>query len=415
MNSLLLINILIAVLLVAPRIAISQIADSVLTGTRETRDFQAVRELRLAQFFVIGEKSIEPDAKQMPQSVLLRSNEVVSGVRYLEDNSDINAFSILDIKLRVDNWVLPTLEKKKYNILLVADLCKKGEETWQRISVINRYTMEIVKSSLSDSSDFSETPLSAPGNFYVSDAVLSNNPFLREGDNVVVLFLFTLKKDTIYSRDLEDAQRNRRSLLTLDSQELYLISTGNKPQRYAVKEGDRIRIRLLRAEYPILGQAATELFLKNEKLSRRVKYGDIVNVEDELDYTYREFGYHINVVPMIAWGSLGHDPEADEFNPIAKNPSVGSNVFLDYEGRSCCKNVLLNYVLPGIHLSLLGMKDPNGTKFTLGLVHSLIPSLRQNFGVFFGWHDLKAPCFGVTFSPSINFKVLVGAEGQKKE
>jgi hypothetical protein len=169
MNSLLLTDMLIAVLVVAPRIAIPQIADSVLTGTQEIRDFQAVRELRLAQFFVIGEKSVEPDAKQLPPSVLLRTNEVVSGVRYLEDNSDINAFSILDIKLRVDNWVLPTL------------------------------------------------------------------------------------------------------------------------------------------------------------------------------------------------------------------------------------------------------KDPNGIKFTLGLVHSLIPSLRQNFGVFFGWHDLKDPCFGVTFSPSINFKVLVGAEGQKKE
>ena len=320
----------------------------------------------------------------------------------------MNVFSILDVKLRSDQWVIPFLIEKNYAILLVAELCKRGEETWQRIAVINRYSMEVMYSSRADSSGTFEGDLRP---FFVADAVLTNNPFLREGDQVEVFF-FNVRR---YRQDLIQMQASRRSLISMDSQELYLMSTGNVPQRYAARDGDRIRIRLLRAEYGLpssMKRDSTGADSTAKKVAgSKGHYADLVNIEDELYYTYREFGVSLSVVPVIAWGALAEAPiDAAEFNPVTKNPSVGSNLFFEYEGRISCKDILLNWILPGIHLSLLGVKEPNGTKFTVGLVTSLIPSLRQYFGIFFGWHDLKYQCFGLTFSPSINFRVLVGAE-----
>ena len=69
--------------------------------------------------------------------------------------------------------------------------------------------------------------------------------------------------------------------------------------------------------------------------------------------------------------------------------------------------------LPGIHLSLLGLTKPensDGARFTIGFVHPILPSLRKWFGLFFGWHGIKYPVFGLTFSPSVDLRALVGAE-----
>ena len=66
-----------------------------------------------------------------------------------------------------------------------------------------------------------------------------------------------------------------------------------------------------------------------------------------------------------------------------------------------------------MHFSLLGLVNSAGSneaELTLGFVHPILPSLRDYFGIFYGWHKLKNPVIGITFSPSINFRSLVSAE-----
>ena len=403
---------------------------------------EKVINLRLTELFIIGEKAVgfesqekeNPKNKQNPShnknntnlmSYKIKKGEIQKGVMKVENFGIINAFSIIDVKLRHENWIIPLLKEKKYNILLVAELKKKGEDTWNRISVVNRYTWEIKKSTLAEENEQAQKERSKMEEtwerikpFYVIDEILSDNPFLREGDKVVVLFFNDVKQPPVYLRDLEEAQQKGCSFMTIDAQNMYLITSGNAPQKYSAKDEDEIRLRFFRAEYSIKrNKYVEELLSKNEEPKPPAKYGDIVNVEDEMHFIFKQFGIKLNVSPIVTFASPANSLDYDEFNPISKTASLGSNVYLSYDGRNKCKDYLFNYLLPGVHFSLLGLKD-KGTKFTVGIVLPIIPNvfspnLRRFFGIFYGWHDLENPVIGVTFSPTIDFRTLVRAEEKR--
>jgi len=407
------------------------------------------KEQRLTKFFIIGEKAVgfesKPKKPKKPHKKPKKSPSIQNGIWQVENFGDINAYSILDVKLRPENWIIPFLKEKKFNILIVAELKKKGEDTWNRISVVNKYTWEIKKSSFAEeeepkkeeveskkeeekktskegSVDSNETASSERIKpFYIIDEILSDNPFLRVGDKVVALFFFDIKQPPVYLNDLKKAQRTGKSFITIDAQEMYLVTTGSAPQKYSAKDGDEITLRFLRAEYSVKRQKEVECFLKKGiEPPAPAKYTDIVNVEDEMNFIFKKFGIKLSVSPTIAYGSrVKNGLNSEEFNPISKNPSLGSNIYLFYDGRKPFLKKLINWS-PGIHLSLLGLIDsgeengPNEAEFTFGFVWS-IPRLRNYFGFFYGWHNLKDPVFGVTFSPNIDFRALVSAEKNNKK
>jgi hypothetical protein len=356
---------------------------------------------------VIGEKAIEINQK---------SEGIVSGIRLRRNFDDINAFSIIDVK--IDNRkdvkdIFEFLEGKNYNVLLVAELRKRGEQTWNRISIINRYTWQITGTSSLEEQGAVKTDESSGTKtsqqmettkdsdlrikpFYVVDEILSDSPYIREGDYVQVFFFNDVTKSQVYLNDLKNARKYSRPLASIDSQEMYLVTTGSTPQKYSAREGDEIRLRFLRAEYSI-------------KPNSQQKIGDIVSVEDEIFFTFKEYGIKLFISPTIVYGSkVGKEFDSKNFDLVGKNPSFGSNIYIAYEGRNPLKKVL-NY-LPGIHLSLLGLNNSEKTKFTIGFVTSIVPFLRGYFGIFYGWYDLKEPVIGINFSPNIKFKPLVGAE-----
>ncbi len=159
--------------------------------------------MRLIKFFLIGEKAVGQAYDQ--------------DIREVDNFGKLNAFSIFDVKLKTEAAIIQFLKDTHYVILIVADLRKKGEKTWNRISVINRFTREVKKTP--DSIDQNEsgdeensevksirnssTNRSSP--FYVDKRILANNPFLREGDYVQVIF----------KEDLDDIQNKSRSLITI--------------------------------------------------------------------------------------------------------------------------------------------------------------------------------------------------------
>lgn len=53
----------------------------------------------------------------------------------------------------------------------------------------------------------------------------------------------------------------------------------------------------------------------------------------------------------------------DSFNPIKTTPSIGSNIYVTYDGRSNGKRALS--FLPGVHMSLLGLGGGEDARFTL--------------------------------------------------
>ncbi len=177
------------------------------------------------------------------------------------------------------------------------------------------------------------------------------------------------------------------------------MASGSSPQKYSASDGDELRLRFLRADYP-------KIYKKNNN------YADLIAVEDEMNFYFKEYGIKLYISPAIVFGSpTGDKFDIGNFDPIAKNPSLGSNIYITYEGEDSIKK-LLNWI-PGIHLSLLGLvnsEDSNEAEFTLGFVHPILPSLRDYFGIFYGWHKLKNPVIGITFSPSISFRSLVSAE-----
>jgi hypothetical protein len=336
--------------------------------------------MRLSKFFLIGEKAV--------------SKTDVQDISKIDNFGKLNAFSIFDVKLRNDEAIIEFLRQMDYCILIVADLRKKGEKTWNRISVINRFTREVKKTPESiDQNDSGEDSTNSSLPFYVDDRILSNNPFLKKGDYVQVIFNW----------DLADIEKKSRSIITIASQEIYLMAIGSSPQKYSATDGDELRLRFLRGDYP-----------KNRK---KRNYADLIAVEDEMNFYFKEYGIKLYISPTIVFGSPTKDNfDIGNFDPIAKNPSLGSNIYFTYEGKDSIKK-LLNWI-PGIHLSLLGLvnsEDSNEAEFTIGFVHPILPSLRDYFGIFYGWHKLKNPVIGITFSPSINFRSLVSAEKAKKD
>jgi hypothetical protein len=197
--------------------------------------------------------------------------------------------------------------------------------------------------------------------------------------------------------------------MSIDAQQMYLMQIGSTPQEYAAKDGDKIRFRFLRAEYDIPTWSHIETRREKKFLwGHEGGYADLVSVEDEKNFTFKEFGIKVDISPTIVYGSrLGGDFDTEEFNPIDKNPSFGSNIYLSYDGRNRYKRYI--NILPGLHFSLLGLNSDNEVKFTAGFVWSP-PGLRRWVGIFAGLYDLEHGVIGLTFSPSIDFRALVQPE-----
>jgi hypothetical protein len=393
---------------------------------------------RLSDYFIIGEKSVQQPTDRTTKKTWKR------GITTIPNFGEINAFSIIDVKLDTNPDIIPALRRKTYNILLVAELKKKGEDSWHRISVVNRYSREIQKSSHArqytkarkstkatqtkeQARQYTETEKSAKDTtlrpYYVADVILSDNPFIRQGDRVQTLFFYDVTDSLIFEKDLENAQCQSKSLMSIDAQEMYLMQVGSAPKEYAAKQGDKIRLRFLRAEYGIpqlhdiekkkaKDTPQKDIQQKNIQKYYKKEYADFVSVEDEMNFTFREFGIKLIVLPTIAYGSqFGENFDAGEFNPIDKNLSLGSNIYIGYDGRNEIKKEI--NLLPGLHFSLLGLNATSEVKFTGGIVWSL-PSLREWIGIFVGLYDLKHWVFGLTFSPDIRFSKLVQAEKQQE-
>jgi len=352
---------------------------------------------RLTKFFIIGEKAI----KKFPGE-----DELVDGIREIGNFEELNAFSILDVKLTEKKEYIEALKKKLYCVLLVAELRKKNEETWNRIAVINKYTRRAAKSSV-----FKKLKGPIRHEFFaVKDDILADSPFIREGERVQVLFQYDMSK--IYEQIEIENTSPHRSLLTIASQEMYLTSIGNSLQQYAADDGDEIRLRFFRGEFRRRPKTILWLGMAGKYLDKLFNLADIITIDDEMYFTFRKFGWSLDISPVISFGSRFEDNwDISNFDPILKNPSLGSNIYLSYEGRNKKLNALK--WLPGIHLSLLGLTKPensDGARFTIGFVHPIFPFLRKYFGVFYAWHGIKYPVFGLTFSPSVDLRALVGAE-----
>lgn len=330
---------------------------------KETSDNSNIEITRVRDFFDIGEKSFGPGTAR--------------GIRKINNYDKVNAFSILDVKLRKNG--IEKVKKLGYYIVLIADIKKKGEETWSRISIINKFAREVKKTP--------EPNIYEPQFFYVAESILLKKPIIKEGEDIHPLF------ESI----LNEIEKKPQSILTIPAQEMFIVTVGSGPQRYAAKDGDEIRLRFLRAEYP-----------KNASN----KYADLISIEDELHFIFKKFGYKLNIIPAIVFGSrVGDKFDWENFDPIDQNLSFGSNIYITYEGRNPNKKIV-NFI-PGIHLSLLGLIDSDEAEFTFGFVTPFLPALREYFGFFYGWHDLKNPVIGLTFSLNIDFKALVSAEREK--
>lgn len=402
--------------------------------TKNTSNFEKYKDKRTRNFFVIGEKTVDSTG-----------NNVHQGIRYLRNYDKINTFSILDVKLDDKEDFIPFFEEKNINLLIVAELKKKNEETWNRISIMNKYTWEVEKCSVFN--EKKKEKLTKPANkekkeeptkpankekkekltkpeehehmktFYVADLILSENPFIKKGDRVQALFFFDVDKDRMYLEDLKEAQQKSLSIMSIDAQQMYLITVGSTPQKYSAKDGDEIRLRFIRAEYPI----ETLPFIKQERkdfvyIPSPTSFADLISIEDEIRFEFKDFGFKLKIVPSLVFGSrMGSEFDREEFNPKKQNPAFGSNMYITYEGRSWIFR-LLKY-LPGIHFSFLKLRDSNEPKFTLGFVTPILPGLRKYFGIFYGWYslDIKDPVVGITFSTNLDIEVLVKRTKEKKE
>jgi len=400
-----------------------EIKDTSKEAERQKDIFDGYKNKRTRYFFVIGEKAIDSTG-----------NNVHQGIRNLRNHDKINTFSILDVKLKNDEKdFIPFLESKNMNLLLVAELKKKNEETWNRISIMNKYTWEVEKRSVFNeekkeeptkpANEEKKEKLTKPEKhegmktFYVEDLILSENPFIKKGDRVQALFFFDVGKDRMYLKDLKKAQQKSLPIMSIDAQEMYLITVGSTPQEYSAKDGDEIRLRFIRAEYPI----ETLPFIKQERKEREnipspISFADLLSIEDEIRFEFKDFGLKLKIVPSLVFGSRpGSELDNEEFNPKKQNPAFGSNVYITYEGRSWISRQFFK-ILPGIHFSFLKLKDSNEPKFTLGFVTSILPGLRKYFGIFYGWLNLdkKDPVIGITFSTNIDIEFLVKRTKEKK-
>ncbi len=441
----------------------STVIDSTLVCCKEKQagNQEKVKKTRLSEFFVIKERATKnKEDKSSNQSM------------YIKEGDIINAFSIIDLMFRNTN-AIDSIFNRYHNVLITIDLKKAGEDTWSHISVNSRWN-KLAQRSTNYGKTGLQSGAASIRPFYVLDETLDANQYLREGESVVVLYTFDVTSQQRNIEALRHDANKNLPLLSVNLQELYLNETGSVPVKYTAQQGDELRIRILKAVYEPNRQKDLLTFkgMKKEKqklvkeVSKRVTktndkdvlkaidlfedqkaedkefirilqtfeeysdeailldyliknkihiydlyIADIVTEGDEMHYTIKEFGYKIEIAPVIAYGTQTKKdrPNRDELNPIKTTASIGSNIYLfTYDGRSAWKNVL-NW-LPGVHISLLGLKEPYGTAFTLGIVHPLWTKYRGVFGVFLAWHDLKQPVMGLTFSPKVNFRKMVGAE-----
>ena len=415
--------------------------------------------LPIASYFEIGERlTSETSASGSP------------AVTELKSGAQVNSHSIVAIRMRSEGLKVLGLD-----LVLVADLQKRGESTWSRIRTINPLSRRVMRSSSYLPGHYELLSAGPLPPLYVNDAVCDLDSFIHEGEAAVSLMLADASSDTAYFRYLVDAVSRQRTLLSVNLQELSLTTTGSATELYRARDGDRLRVKILvAAQSPpqarnasfyrtlsdtakalykaaarslgsdaVSGKRGRELFdicldetygkgsrerssAKNEvstiyptevefiirMLEDRIdpysiRFSDVVTQEEEVAIRVTDFGFKLDVSPVIAYGRLaGPDGTVDGLNPIKTTASVGTNIYLNYDGRAHGR-AAVNW-LPGVHMSLLGVGNSGDAKFTLALAHPVIPSLRHYFGVFFGWYDLRGQVWGFTFSPNINFRGLVG-------
>jgi len=407
----------------------------------------------------------------------LQEESRVRSARRLATGQQINAFAILELLL--NSAATESIGSRQENVVLIADLQRRDEHTWNRILVVDRLSRTIVRSS-SYVPGHPEALWAGPlPPLYVNDATLDVSPFLREGDRVVWLECYDVTSGKAYYENLKLLEAKALSVMALNLQELRITTSAGTTETYQAHDGDRLRIRILGAGYAPSRAQEVRIFLtfernerealealcriapavkdtiRNETLAAKClallkdshnmdeanraregyekivssrekrmltyrllndrrdpyafRFADIVTHEEEVVLDIRTFGIKLDLSPVIAFGRLtGPKGSMDGFNPIKTTPSIGSNIYVTYDGRSRRRKAL-NF-LPGVHMSLLGLGGGEDAKFTFGIVHPIFPSLRHHFGAFLAWHDLRALAWGLTFSPDINFRALVGAE-----
>jgi len=277
-------------------------------------------------------------------------------------------------------------------------------------------------------------PRTTEATFSLDSLTLGRSVYLREGDRVPVLEFFDLvqRYNCPYLRDLRDAARQRRAVLTLDLQQLPLISTGSAPFLYQAHDGDRIRIRILGAEQDIRqrDRALELLSMGTFPDSTSLRATQYVSLLDEIDIDLEAHGWALHVLPSIAYGSRSPGFSRDRFNPISV-PFAPSNLFyLSYRGSRRGVPLLdwipavgwltrqipwqaANY-LPGVFMALMPLDSASKSKFTLGLAWSP-PFLREWLNVFYGWNDLHTKMIGIAVSPRVDIKALLSKEGTQAQ
>ena len=102
-----------------------------------------------------------------------------------------------------------------------------------------------------------------------------------------------------------------------------------------------LRLRFLRAEKP--------------PLSPESRYSTILTSEGQMQYRVRDFGTKMQIIPTVVYATLYEDKARSDFNPFKRTPSLGSNIYPRYAGRSD-QWKWLNY-FPGLHVSILGVES----------------------------------------------------------
>jgi hypothetical protein len=168
-------------------------------------------------------------------------------VTILKGSDEINAFSIMELGLASDADEI--MAKRKESLLIVVDLQKHEETTWNRIQVLQRLSRRLERSSMYSSGHpelLNAGPLSP---LYINDAALGESQFLREGDFALWLAFHDVSSDTAFLKDLEQIIDSQRSILGLNLQQIPLLTAGGAIDQYAADDGDRIRITVMGIGY----------------------------------------------------------------------------------------------------------------------------------------------------------------------
>jgi len=416
--------------------------------------------------------SQEPIIKyfQLGESQITSTEEPSFTVLPVDTRPEVNAFSVLQLRLTAGGD-LSGLFSLEYNLLITVDLQKSGEDTWSRVIFTDALSRQIVRSSFEHAATdtlqhsffvndqiLDRSPYLGEGESALVLYLYDLTSTKRHNDFLLRLHslnepLFSLNLQRLYLQEpgavpvpytakdgdelriqflragyQEDRRIDVSTLATMDEKERKLIkalsqyvrkATGkqepNSPQDVLTAIEGLVKSKAIEKDswtsvYEHMDPKESQLVtyvLQNKADWEKWRIGDLVNPLAEAHLDVKEFGIKLNVSPVIALGTDRADPDPDDLNPIKTNPSVGSNIYFSYDGRNKRKEIL-NWI-PGINMSLLSVGDKEA-QFTLGFSYSLLPSLRDKVSVFFAWRDLRHPVMGLTFSPDINFRAMVGAE-----